>query len=823
MDNEQIKDLCLSLMRADSEEEVVTVLKDAGYWDNSQVWRYYGDNENNFSVIGSQQSFPDAALIEKLVNSIDARLTKECLLAGINPESDEAPKTIKEAVSRFFEDNPEGYTAGLITEWNDNKRREISRGITLSATGSTPKVGTGLPCFTISDYGEGQTPSMIPHTLLSLNKSNKLRIPFVQGKFNMGGSGVLRFCGKRRLQLIVTRRDPRLLDPDESFPSDFHWGFTIVRREKPEGNARNSVYTYLAPIKAKMKPRKGSVLHFSSETMPIFPKVQNPFAIESDSGTLIKLFDYNVKGYKTRLFQKGLFSRVDLLLSEVALPIRFHECRDYKGGDRSHESTLTGLRVRLEDNKAENLEEGFPQPCPMRVMGEKMTATIYVFKKGKASSYKSKKEGVVFTVNGQAQGDLSESFFKRKKSGNYSYLSDSILVLVDCSELSPTAVEDLFMNSRDRLSGDELRNKIENELEYLLKHNQDLKDLKERRRREERDTKLEDQKPLEEILKSMLKNSPTLSQLFYKGNRISNPFKPHKATSQEHSWKGEKYPEYFRFKGLEYGKTHSRECPINVRSRIFFETDAENEYFNRKIDPGEFELYQIVDNEEFTYDTYSCNLRNGIATLNLKLPNSCSVGESLQFKAVATDRTRVIEPFQNHIILNIGSPHKQKKGKKSTRRNPPWEKNEGDRELPSGMQLPNIQKVYEYSKEGYKTWENMNPPFDKYSALTAKNIGSDDDDATDIYDFSINVDNIYLQNEIKGSRRDSKALTDCFVYGMTLLGMSLIHENMNKKKKRDDDDDKGNDDIELKVKTFTKAVAPVLIPIIIDLGDLSTA
>ena len=49
----------------------------------------------------------------------------------------------------------------------------------------------------------------MPDTFLSLDKSNKLRIPFVQGKFNMGGTGVFEFCGPNGLQLIVTRRNPR--------------------------------------------------------------------------------------------------------------------------------------------------------------------------------------------------------------------------------------------------------------------------------------------------------------------------------------------------------------------------------------------------------------------------------------------------------------------------------------------------------------------------------------------------------------------------------------------------------------------------------------
>jgi len=67
MTNEQKRELCLSLMRADSEAQVVEVLGAAGLWENKRVWRLYGGNENNFSTIGNQQNRPDAALAEKLV------------------------------------------------------------------------------------------------------------------------------------------------------------------------------------------------------------------------------------------------------------------------------------------------------------------------------------------------------------------------------------------------------------------------------------------------------------------------------------------------------------------------------------------------------------------------------------------------------------------------------------------------------------------------------------------------------------------------------------------------------------------------------------
>lgn len=65
MNNKQTKELCVNLMKADNEEEVIRILKDCGYWDDTDVWRFYGDYESNFNTIGNQQSRPEAALVEK--------------------------------------------------------------------------------------------------------------------------------------------------------------------------------------------------------------------------------------------------------------------------------------------------------------------------------------------------------------------------------------------------------------------------------------------------------------------------------------------------------------------------------------------------------------------------------------------------------------------------------------------------------------------------------------------------------------------------------------------------------------------------------------
>lgn len=212
MDN---RELALALLRADSESEVIRLLKEARYWDDPAAWRLLGDKDGNYSTVGNQQARPEAALVEKIINSVDARLMDKCLERGIDPESSQAPNSIPHAISVLFDGREHSaMTEGAIEDWTQREVLEQARHITVAITGNKPS--QGKPCVTIADSGEGQSPALFPDTFMSIDKANKLRIPFVQGKFNMGGTGVLKFCGKHSLQLIISRRNPRIIDVPDS-------------------------------------------------------------------------------------------------------------------------------------------------------------------------------------------------------------------------------------------------------------------------------------------------------------------------------------------------------------------------------------------------------------------------------------------------------------------------------------------------------------------------------------------------------------------------------------------------------------------------------
>ena len=192
--------LCRELIRADSTDAAVAALRQARYWDDPKAWRPLGDNPGNLSTVANQQSDPVAALAEKLTNAVDARLINACWATGANPEDPDGPNSPRAAVARFIDrKSPEAEKyGGDVWDWPNRARIGHAEKITLAVTGGADKSSA---CVSVADAGEGQSPSMFPDTLCSLTSSNKDRIPFAQGRCNMGGSGSLRFCGPDHLQL----------------------------------------------------------------------------------------------------------------------------------------------------------------------------------------------------------------------------------------------------------------------------------------------------------------------------------------------------------------------------------------------------------------------------------------------------------------------------------------------------------------------------------------------------------------------------------------------------------------------------------------------
>ena len=246
------------LLDAQTEKEVHTCLSRRVLLDDSH-WLPYGGFKNNGGQFLNQQASPRGALVEKVVNSIDAVLMAKAYEYGDIPGS--PPATMFKAAERYF-----NIRDGRLTEITATERGQIARSsVQVVFSG---KKSPGRPTITIIDQGEGQAPEEFPRTFLSLAASNKLNIPFVQGKFNMGSTGAVPFCGKEHnYQLILSRRHP-------SAPgaSDL-WGFTVIRRRRPEADERLSQFQYLAP--------NGRIMSICNDTLPVWANSHQSYEISN--------------------------------------------------------------------------------------------------------------------------------------------------------------------------------------------------------------------------------------------------------------------------------------------------------------------------------------------------------------------------------------------------------------------------------------------------------------------------------------------------------------------------------------------------------------
>lgn len=815
MSNNNVKELCEELMYADTEADVVQILKAAGYWDDSTVWRDYGDSQDNISTIGGQQSRAEYALVEKITNSIDASLINQCYLSGIHPESPQAPRSIREAVARFYDAPSKGY----LQEWTEHHRDRVSRNITVSTTGVSPgfqrKRGADQiisPCVSIADCGEGQTPDQMPNTILSIHRGNKRNIAFVQGEYNQGGTGVLEFCGRKKLQFVLSRRNPKILG-DSPKSDDLLWSFTIVRREAPKADEKRFRYTYLAPLK-QPGTNLGGLLRFQADAMSIFPESNSAYARKSEWGTLIKLYEFKYPASGHILRSTGLKYRLDMLLPEIPLPIRLHECRaEFGGRPGSYHTPVAGLFVLLEKDREQSLEEGFPDPVPFRVkydenQFEDFAAIIYVFKKGKEKAYKQN-QGLLYTYNGQVHSQFDKRFFRTKDVG-LDFIDKSILVFLDCSKLSQPAKADIIMTSRDRSRDSDFHREVQERLKEILKEHPRLREIRNQRQEAAQRERLADSRPLEDVIKNIISRSPTLAALFAPGQRLSSAFKKKVAGEKEKKVKGKKFPTYFHFKGKKEQTKLDKPAHLNQRFRVQFETDAEHEYFKRRDDPGQFELLFMREGEMLPVADYTGPyIFNGIANINVALPDRCVVGDEIRYVSTVTDST--LNEFTNEFIVHVKPEQELKrKGRGSTRTEPPSDEPGEERIIPEGISLPQPILVYE------KDWDAYD--FNQYSALRVSQREGADSTRDVEYLYIVNMDNEYLKYELKGSKENAGILKAQFSTAMTVIGLALLNQQKDGKNEDSNADDGAGADVFDTIARVSSALAPFIVPLVRELG-----
>lgn len=689
-----VKRLFWDIYQAPVEGEVEKTLERYSLLNNPENWRPYGGNESNFGVVENQQASPIPALIEKITNGIDAILMRACLERGINPCSLQAPKSIDEALQRFFPDHK---------NWDlPSARREQAKRLQILADG--PRRETSLIIY---DDGEGQKPEDFENTFLSLLRGNKNNIHFVQGKYNMGGAGAVAFCGRRRYQMIASKR----------FGNHGAFGFSLVRRHPlttdEEKTRKTTWYEYLVI--------NGQIPSFACGSLDLGLHKRH-FV----TGTVIKLYSYDLPEGSRSVISRDLNQSVNEYLFDPALPVFTVDKLERYPKDRNLERHLYGLKRRLEEEDNRYVAQFFSEETRDAEIG-KIKTTCYVFKTRvderpvKETRDTIRREffknnmSILFSINGQVHGHYTSEFVTR--SLKFPLLKDYLLVHVDCTEVRTEFRNELFMASRDRLKdGDESR-KLRRRLAHLLAHSR-LKDI----HKERKESITVDSKDAEDLVRNITRNLPLrndlvelLGQTFKlddgrNGPRKEKARKKHrKELDKRITFALQRYPSLFRIdvKPANSEQIPTVSLPKGGERAIKFSTDVEDQYFDRVEDPGELQIGLLdlgPDDQDGggqpglpkTVDTIlnvtKSSPHNGTIRILLKPTEEVNVGDTIRLRASLSAPDR---PLDQIFMVKISAPRKA-----------PAEPKDGN-QPDNRLGLPKLHMVYKSHRPDGITWDKL--------------------------------------------------------------------------------------------------------------------
>jgi hypothetical protein len=767
-----LEKLCLEIAKVEDGKKVKEILKNYNLWENEDNWVSVGSkigkvsDLNNHSTIGNQQSNPANALVEKLVNCGDSALLSKCVERGIDPMSNDAPLDVRDAIRQFL-----GVQRGRWINATPSEKTKLSENYcNLVATGETGR--SANPTFTIIDSAEGQHPDAFEETFLSLTLKNKVGVRFVQGKFGMGSYGAVNFCTVDGLQFILSKRNPSLLEP-----GDKHlWGFTVVRKIAPEGNYKSSRWVYLII--------DNKVPSFEGKSLDLFPgPYPNAYGTEFEFGSFIKLYNYDIGSTLRTNILLDLYNKINTLLVNPVVPVRFHERRKFNAN--SYESTLDGLETRLERDRSGVVASGFPSDFSFNVNQQQFKGRIYAFNKysdedkTKLVDVKNYGNGVMFVINGQTNGSLPATFFNTRGL-KYENIRSNLLVLIDCSEVTPKYVEQLFQNDRERIYDSTFTDNIKKEIREELAQHEGLKQFQYNWRKNEIET-ISDKKNFKELFEKLFKANPQLTRHLLKGIRISNPFDS--GEHQETEYIANPFPTFF-----ELRNPHPRNNPRTVESgrapRILFSTDAPNDYLSRAEDPGHFRVFSGED-EITSFDGVKLSGWNGKWHLGLPV----SKEEIQHYRIQIQDASRV-DPFESEFHLKIIESRER-------RPTPPKPPSSNKKELPN---------ITEIRKDKFEEFG-----IDQNDMLIIE------ESQDDTIGFFLNMDNLYVLDYLKNlSGTEGDLAKEQYKLSMAIVGLVLIENYKNDKSA--EEKEVGLNDF---VKDYTKKLSPIIMPLIRDVAKIA--
>ncbi|HWY18595.1 MAG TPA: hypothetical protein VNY27_07780 [Solirubrobacteraceae bacterium] len=380
--------------------------------------RYLGDNESNWSSVASSVD-PRGIVFERVTNMWDAVIE-----ATAQRRSDFSQPSPAAAAHAFLHVPPGG-----PSEMADSERREIAALCTVVLHDSDDPVSR--PTLAFRDFGIGITPTEMPGTILSLERNNKLRKPYLHGVFGKGGSVACMFSAAT---IIVTRKQPDLLGAGE----EDRIAIAVVR----QGDADDVGLPFFRYV-------------VGPDDLPWSVAASEAPAFEP--GTLVVQVGYQAEkmGLQNWQNEESIYAYAETLLFRPTLPYGLQDARSGEANRRpvdrrSKPEVVMGLGQRLETPSEGLLAASRPATLDVPGLG-KIKVRWWLFEHEDRIRRRIARGNVVlFTASGHVHHAWNRQRFTGLVEGRRR-VAQRIIVEVDTDAIPQKTRVQIFSSFRDRM------------------------------------------------------------------------------------------------------------------------------------------------------------------------------------------------------------------------------------------------------------------------------------------------------------------------------------------------------------------------------------
>ncbi len=400
------------------------------------IWRDLGDRECNLPTVHISGNSSSSA-VERITNSIDATLESQ---VAMRPEL-AACKSPRELVEKAL-DVPDGYLGRMESKKRENLADLLGIVVT-TLDGDTRET----PTIDFRDTGIGLTAAEFPFTIVSLNRTNKIKKWYLMGRFGQGGSTTYRYC---KYTIIISKKKDDL---------NAATAFTVVRYKAPDAGERDGRYVYLV----------------GPDMLPFQVMASDGFR----PGTLVRHINFSLTKDSSYL---RVYSIWEQFLFDPVLPFEYVEGRE--GPNKSNMRRISGSRSRLANT--DYLEFSDEHEVPLRTPSDGKIIIRYWLLKPEAGvdvvrTFVDPGNPLVVTYLGQTQDVLPRNLISNEcKLG---YLDRHLIIQVDCENLTDEGRRKFFTSTRERITEDGHALVTEAVVRTLLE-DEDLRSINESRKLE---------------------------------------------------------------------------------------------------------------------------------------------------------------------------------------------------------------------------------------------------------------------------------------------------------------------------------------------------